>query len=93
LATKAADNSVQEKTVAIRDCVSNVARFDNTEDWEDDTDTATEQGELKDNNEPCWVIGIIFKIVHQCIERIRQKHMIVEEFYTIKVAGHSRLLE
>jgi hypothetical protein len=65
--------------VAIGDSLSDLASSDDGEDGEDEDDEETEQGNLTKDDEPCWVLGTITKIVQQRMERIRQKQMKLDE--------------
>jgi len=57
--------------------LSDFVSSDDEEDQDDDEDT--EQGKLRDNDEPGWVMGTISKMVQQHIERSPQKQMKLDE--------------
>jgi len=69
LMTRESDKMFQEIIVTIRDCLSDLARSDDGEDGEAEDDERTEQGKLCEDDEPCWVIGTISKMVSQRMER------------------------
>jgi len=69
----------QERMVAIRESLSDVASSDDGEDGEDDDDEETEQGQLNEDDEPGWVMGTITKTVQQHMKRFRQKQMKLDE--------------
>jgi hypothetical protein len=71
---------------AIGDSQSDLATSDDEEDGEDDEDT--EQGNLSEDDEPGWVMGTISKTVLQCIERLRQKQVKLDEL-TLPGWGHA----
>jgi len=58
---------------AIGDSLSDLASSDSEEDGEHDEDT--EQGKLREDDEPGWVMGTISKMVQQRMERFRQTQM------------------
>ena len=65
--------------VSIGDSQSDLASSDDGEDREDEDDGDTEQGKLRDDDKPGWVMGTIIKMVQQCMERFRQKQMKLDE--------------
>jgi len=65
--------------VSIGDSQSDLASSDDGEDGEDEDDGDTEQGKLRDDDKPGWVMGTIIKMVQQCMERFRQKQMKLDE--------------
>jgi len=69
----------REMMVAIGDCLSNIASSNNGEDGEDENDEVTEQGQLNEDDKPCWGMGTSNKTVQQRMERFRQKQMKLDE--------------
>jgi hypothetical protein len=61
--------------VAIGDSLSALACSDDGEDGKDEDDEETELGNLREDDEPGWVMGTITKTVQQRMERFRQKQM------------------
>jgi len=59
--------------VSIGDCLSDLASSDHGEDGEAEDDEETVQGNLSEDEEPCWVMGTITKMGQHRMERIRQK--------------------
>jgi hypothetical protein len=57
--------------VAIRDSLSDLVSSDDGEDGEDVNDEETEQGKLREDDEPGWVMGIMSKTVLQHMERFQ----------------------
>jgi len=73
--TTEAEMTFQEMMVAIGDTLSDLASSNDGEDGEDDDDDKTEQGKLREDDEPGWVMGTITKTVQQHMERVRQNQM------------------
>jgi hypothetical protein len=69
----------EEMLVAIRDSLSDLASSHDGEDGEYVDDQDTEQGKLSEDDKPCCVIGTITKMVQQCMERLWQKQMYLDE--------------
>jgi hypothetical protein len=65
----------EEMLVAIGDSLSDLACSNDGEDGEDEDAKETEQGKLSEDDEPGWVMGTITKMIHQCMERFRQKQI------------------
>jgi len=60
--------TLEEMPVPIGDSLSDLATSDHGEDGENADDAVTEQGKLRDDDEPGWVLGTITKTVQQGIE-------------------------
>jgi hypothetical protein len=65
--------------VAIGDSLSDIISSNVGEDGEDDDVEETELAQLSQNDKPGWVMGTINKMVQQCMERICQRHMKIDE--------------
>jgi hypothetical protein len=65
--------------VAIADIRSDLASSDDGEDGEDQDANETGKGNLRKDDEPGWVMGTITITVQQCMERFRQKQMMLDE--------------
>lgn len=64
--------------VVIIDILRNLACSNNDqdeEDGEDEDDEDAELGKLSDDDEPGWMMSIIFQTVYQCMERVWPKLM------------------
>jgi hypothetical protein len=70
--------TVEEIMDAIKDSLSDVASSDDGEDGEDE-DAETQQGKLRDDDEPGWVMGTISKWVQQPMESFRQNQIKCDE--------------
>ena len=57
------EKSFEEMLVAIGDSLSDLASSDDGENWEDEDDEETEQGNWSEDDEPGWVMGTITKTV------------------------------
>jgi len=75
LTTTEPKKTFHEIIVAIGDSLSDVATSDDGGDWDDEDDEETEQCQLSEDNEPCWVMSTITKTVQQCMERFQQKQI------------------
>jgi hypothetical protein len=75
LMNRESEKRFQQRMVAIRDCLSDLARSDDVEDGEDEDDGETEQGKLSNDDIPSWVMGTMTKTVKQYMERFQQKKM------------------
>jgi len=75
LMSRKTEKTFEEMLIAIGDSLSDLARSDDGEDGEDEDDEETEKGKLSEDDEPGWVMGTITKMVHQRMERFRQKQM------------------
>jgi hypothetical protein len=75
LTSREPETTFEEILVAIGDSLSDLASSDDGEDWEDEDEEYTEQGNLSEDDEPGWVMGTITKKVRQGMERFRQKQM------------------
>ena len=75
LATRQPEKLYLEKMVAIKHSLSDLASSDDGEDGDGEDDEETEQGNLSEDDEPSWVMGIISKTVQQRMERFRQMQM------------------
>jgi hypothetical protein len=64
------------------DSLSDLASSDDDQDGEDEEDDEedTELGKPSDDDEPGWVMGTFTKTVQHCMESIRQKQMILDEW-------------
>jgi len=62
LTSRDPEKTFKKVMAAIRDSLSDLARSDDGETW-DDEDYETEQGKLSEDNEPSWVRGTISKTV------------------------------
>jgi len=69
----------QEIMVTIGDNLSDLAISDHGEDGEDKDEEETEQGQLRQDDEPSWVMRTIAKTVLQQMENIRQQQMKVDQ--------------
>jgi hypothetical protein len=69
------ENMFPEMTIAIGCSLSNHTSSDNRQDRVAGADEETAQGKLSKDDEPGKVMGTISKLVHQHIERYRQKQM------------------
>jgi len=63
LRTRVPEKTFQEMMVAIRDSLSDLASCDDGEDAEEADDHETELGQLNEDDEPGWVMGIITNTV------------------------------
>jgi hypothetical protein len=73
MTSRESQKTFEEMLVAIRDSLSDLASSDHGEDGEEEDDEETEQGNLSEDDEPSWVMGIITKMVQQRMERFWQK--------------------
>jgi len=80
LTTRGPENMFQEKMVAIRDSLSDLARSLIEEVGEDMEDKDTELGKLSEDDEPGRVMGTICQTGLQHLERMQQKQMKRDEF-------------
>jgi len=79
LTSREPEKMFAEMLVAIGDSLSDLASSDDGEDWEEEDDEETEQGNLSEDDEPGWVMGKIIKTVQQRMERFCQKQMKLDE--------------
>jgi hypothetical protein len=73
-------NTDHEKTflemmVATGDSHNDLAGSDHAKDGEDERDEETEQGQLRKDDEPGWLMGTIMNWLQQCLEAVCQKLM------------------
>ena len=68
-----------ETLAASRDSPSDLTSSDNGADRTHEDDRATEQGQLSNDDEPCWVMGIIAQMVRQRMLRNKLIQMKLEE--------------
>jgi hypothetical protein len=61
LTNREPEKTFQEMMVAIGDSLRGLASSDVGEDWEDEDDDETEQGQLSKDDKPGWVMGTITK--------------------------------
>jgi len=73
------EKTLEEMLVAVGDSLSDLASSDDGEDGEDEDDEETEQGNLSEDDEPCWVMTTSAQTVQQRMERFRQKRMKLDE--------------
>jgi len=73
------DKTCPEMMVCIGDRQSYLASSDHGGDGEDEDDEETKLGQLSEDDEPCWVMGTISKMVEQRMERLRWKQKKLEE--------------
>jgi len=77
---KKPEKTYQEMLNAIRDGLNNLASSDNEEEGEDeDDDEGIELGNLFEDNEPGWAMGILSKTVHHRMGRFRQTEVRLAE--------------
>jgi hypothetical protein len=71
----------EEMLNAIGDSLSDLESSEDEEDGEveDDDEEDTGHGKLSEDDEPCWVMGTISKMVHHCMERFRQKQIRLDD--------------
>jgi len=79
LTSREPEMSSEKMLVAIGDSLSDLASSHNGEDEQDEDDQETEQGKLSNDDEPCWVLGIITKMAQQGMEMFWQKLMKLDE--------------
>jgi hypothetical protein len=73
-----------EIIVAIGQSLSNIASFDNRENWEDEDDEETQQGQQSETDDPGWVMSTITKTVKQQMEKLRQKQIKLDELIQLR---------
>jgi len=73
------ENMSEEMKIVIGDSLTDLGSCDNEEDGDDDDNQVTELGRLGKYDEPGWVAGTMCKMVHQRMERYRQKQMNLHE--------------
>jgi hypothetical protein len=61
--------------IAIKDRLSDLVSSDDGEEGEDEDYEETEQGKLREDDKPGWVMGTFTKTVQQHMEKFRQKQM------------------
>ena len=69
----------EEILAAIGDSLSESASSDDEQDGEDNDDEETDQGNLREDDEPGWVMCTITKTVQLPMERFLQKQMKLDE--------------
>jgi len=79
LTTREPEKTFEDMLDAMCDTLSDLASSDNREDGEDQDDEKTEQGQLREDDKPGWVMGTITKMVQQRMERFPQKQMMLNE--------------
>ena len=79
LTSREPEKTFEEMLVAIGDSLSDLASCNDGEDGEDEDDEETEQGKLRDDDKPGWVMSTITKTVQQRMESFRQKQMKLDE--------------
>jgi len=76
LTVRKPEKTFDEMLNAIGDSLSDLPSSNNEEDVDDEEDDEhTEQGRLREDDEPGWVMGTISKTVQHCMERFWQKQM------------------
>jgi len=75
------ETTFEAMVTAIGDSLSDLASFDDEQDWADEEvdEEDTELGKLSDDDEPGWVMGTITKTVQHHLENFRQKQMRLDE--------------
>jgi hypothetical protein len=68
----------EERLVAIRDSLTGLGSHDDGVNGEDKDDKNTEPGQLCEDDEPCWVLDTITKIVQQCVNQLQQEKMMFD---------------
>ena len=72
LTTREPEKTLGEMLNAIGDSLSDLASSDNEDDAEDEKeDVHIEQGKLREDDEPGWVMSTISKTVQRRIQRVR----------------------
>ena len=79
LTTSKPEKTFHEMMVATGDNMSDIANTDDGEDGEDENDEDRDPGKLSEDDQPGWVMGTISKMVQQCMERLRQKQIKIDE--------------
>jgi len=79
LTSRKPEKTFEEMLVAIGDSLSDLASSDDGEDGKEEDDEETAQGNLREDDEPGWVMGTITRTVQQRMERFRQKQMKLDE--------------
>jgi hypothetical protein len=79
MASREPEMSLDEMLFAFRDSLSDLASSDDEDDGEDEDDEATEQGKLREDDEPGWVMGTISKTGKQRMEHFRQIQIMLDE--------------
>jgi len=80
LTNREPEKTLQEMMVAVGDNLCDLASSDDGEDGEDEHNEETEQGNLREDDEPGWVMGTINKTVQQRRKRFWQKQMELDEW-------------
>jgi len=79
LKSRKPEKTCEQMLVAIGDSLSDLASSDDRVAGEDDSDGATKQGKLSEDDEHSWIMGRITKTVQKRMERFRQKQMKFDE--------------
>jgi len=75
--TTKSEIAFEEMLNAIGDSLRNLASSNNDKDWEDEDNAEedTEHGKLSEDDEPCWAMSTISKMVQHRMESFRQMQM------------------
>ena len=79
LTTREPEKLFYDMMVAIRDSMSDIASSDDGQDGDAEDDDETEKGQLRQDDEPGWVLATITQTVPQRLERFQQKQMTLDE--------------